>query len=183
MAFLAIVGINIVIGDVVMPAKKPAIENFAYPIEVPEVAAGDDNSGGPVERIDLRPLILAANPENGKAVFRKCQSCHTLEEGGKNGTGPNLHNIVGAGIGDHNNFKASESLKAIGGTWTYDKLDDYLESPKRLAPKGTMSFAGLKKPQERADVIKLLMANSINPPAIELPAAAEAPAAPEQPAE
>ena len=86
----------------------------------------------------------------------------------------------------YNGFKTSDSLKAIGGNWTYQKLDDYLENPKRLAPKGIMSFAGLKKPAERAAVIKLLVANSTNPPpleaaaapAAEAPAPAAAPAAP-----
>ncbi|MBL8643213.1 MAG: cytochrome c family protein [Rhodospirillaceae bacterium] len=175
MAFLAIIGTNIVVDGVVMPLKTAAPKEgeeqvFAYPIEVPEVAVASADAG-PVQRPDIRPLILAANPDDGKAVFRKCQSCHTLEAGGKNGTGPNLHDIVGAAIGDHAGFKTSDSLKAIGGTWTYEKLDDYLENPKRLAPKGTMSFAGLKKPKERADVIKLLMANTANPPPVDAPAA------------
>lgn len=188
MAFLAILGSNIVVDSFVMPMKTAAVEEgaepvFAYPIEVPEVAETGGDAGGPTERIDLRPLILAANPEDGKGVFRKCQSCHTLESGGKNGTGPNLNNVVGANIGAHAGFKYSESLIAIGGTWSYDKLDSYLENPKALAPKGTMSFAGLKKPKERADVIKLLMANTANPPPIDVPAAAEAPADAEQPAQ
>jgi cytochrome c len=176
MAFLAIIGVNVV-GGFVMPAEKPAIETFAYPIEVPETAVADSGGAGPAARPDIRPLILAANAEDGKAVFRKCQSCHTVEAGGKNGTGPNLHDIIGAEIGDHNGFKASESLKALGGNWDYVRLDDYLENPKRLVPKGTMSFAGLKKPQERANVIKYLMENSPGAPAVEVPAEAAAPAA------
>ena len=151
MAFLAIILVNIV-GGFVMPAEKPALETFAYPIEVPEVAVAA-TGGGAVERPDIRPMILAANVEDGKAVFRKCQTCHTIDAGGKNGTGPNLHNIIGDTIGDRNGFKTSDSLKSIGGSWEYAKLDDYIENPKRLAPKGTMSFAGLKKPAERASVI------------------------------
>jgi len=169
MAFLAVVGVNIV-GGFIMPTEKPALETFAYPIEVPEAAVAEDASAGPAERPDIRPLILAANADDGKAVFRKCQSCHTVEPGGKNGTGPNLNNIVGAAIGDHNGFKTSDSLKAVGGNWDYVKLDDYLENPKRLAPKGTMSFAGLKKPQERANVIKYLMSFTDNPPPVDAPA-------------
>jgi cytochrome c len=176
MAFLAVLGANILVGDVIMPTKKEPLETFAYPIEVPEEAAAEAPGAGPAERPDIRPLILAASVDDGKAVFRKCQSCHTIEQGGKNGTGPNLYDIVGAPIGDHNNFKASESLKAIGGTWDYAKLDDYLENPKRLAPKGTMSFAGLKKPNERAAVIKYLMSYTPNPPPLDVPAA-QAPAA------
>lgn len=176
MAFLAVLGTNIV-GDIFMPREHEAIENFAYPIEVPEVAATGGDAGGPAERVDIRPMILAADPEAGKAVFRKCASCHTIEPGGKNGTGPNLHNIVGDAVNDRNGFKVTESMKALGGTWDYLKLDDYLENPKRLVPKGIMSFVGLKKPKERAEVIKFLMSNTDNPPPIEAPAAAQAPAA------
>jgi cytochrome c len=172
MAFLAILITNIVVDTAVMPLKTASHKEgeeqvFAYPIEVPEVAVASADGGGPAARPDIRPLILAANVEDGKAVFRKCASCHTVEAGGKNGTGPNLHDIVGAPIGDHNGFKVSESLKSIGGNWTYEKLDDYLENPKRLAPKGTMSFAGLKKPKERADVIKLLIENSPSAPPVD----------------
>ncbi len=169
MAFLAILGVNI-IGGFILPTEKPALETFAYPIEVAEVAVASADGGGPAARPDIRPMIVAANVDDGKAVFRKCASCHTAEMGGKNGTGPNLHNIVGDEVGDRNGFKTSDSLKAIGGKWDYAKLDDYLENPKRLAPKGTMSFAGLKKPQERANVIKFLMSNTDNPPPVDAPA-------------
>lgn len=185
MAFLAILGVNL-IGNTVMfgsPLHKTvaAPEKFGFPIEVVEetpAAAG----AAVVERASSVPLIAAATLEDGTAVFKKCGACHTAEAGGANKTGPNLHNIVGAEIGDHEGFKTTESLKAIGGTWTYERLDDYLENPKRLAPKGSMSFAGLKKVEERAAVIKFLMSNTENPP--ELPvmeAPAEAPV--EAPAE
>src|SRR4029077_2868632 len=116
----------------------------------------------------------AAKPEDGANVFRKCASCHTAEAGGKNITGPNLHNIVGDEIGDRNGFKTTDSLKGIGGKWTYEKLDDYVENPKHLAPKGTLSFGRFKNPADRAAVIKFLMSKTDNPPP--LPAAAAAPA-------
>jgi cytochrome c len=185
LAFLCILGANF-IGNKTMTGswvgEEEKIEKFGFPIEaVEEVAAGGDAAaGGP--RPDIKPMIVAAKIDDGAAVFRKCASCHTAEAGGKNGTGPNLHNIVGDDIGDRNGYKTSESLKAIGGKWTYDKLDDYVENPKHLAPKGTMSFAGLKKPADRAAVIKYLMSNTENPPAIEASAAPAAPAAEAAPA-
>ncbi|MBY0509288.1 MAG: c-type cytochrome [Rhodospirillaceae bacterium] len=179
-AFLAILGVNL-IGNTVMfgnplhanvhPPEKPG-----FPIEVVEEAPAEAGAAA-AERVSSVPLIAAATLDEGVAVFKKCGACHTAEAGGANKTGPNLHNIVGAEIGNHAGFKTTESLKAIGGTWTYERLDDYLENPKRLAPKGSMSFAGLKKPQERAAVIKFLMSVTENPPAVPT-AAAEAPAAP-----
>jgi cytochrome c len=179
-AFLAVLGVNL-IGNTIMfgnPLENEVgkVEKFGFPIEVAEEAPAEAGpaGGGLVSSV---PLIAAATVEDGVAVFKKCGACHTVEAGGANKTGPNLHNIVGADIGAHASFKTTESLKAIGGNWTYEKLDDYLENPKRLAPKGSMSFAGLKKPQERAAVIKFLMSVTENPPAI--PAAAETPAAAE----
>jgi len=178
-AFLAVLGVNL-FGNTVMHGSpiphKEVVEKFGYPIEVveeaPSSAVGEAGPG----LVSSLPLIAAATVEEGAGVFKKCASCHTIEAGGANKTGPNLHDMVGAEIGDHAGFKTTDSLKAIGGNWTYEKLDDYLENPKRLAPKGSMSFAGLKKPQERAAVIKYMMSNTTNPPPV--PAAAETPAAP-----
>jgi cytochrome c len=141
------------------------VATTGYPIEVPEeetaVAANE-----PEERPSALPLIASATATDGAKGFRKCQACHNVEPGGPSGTGPNLHNVVGksiATVGDFGGY--SDSLREIGGEWTYEKLEDYLEDPKRLAPKGTMSFVGLKKAPERAAVIKFLMANTENPPA------------------
>ena len=175
-AFLVVLGVNL-LTNFVMPEEEK-LAKFGYPIEAVEEDAGPAEAvaGGP--RPDIKPLIVAAKAEDGVAVFRKCASCHTPEAGGKNQTGPNLHNIVGDAIGDRNGFKTSDSLKAIpGGKWTYEILDDYIENPKHLAPKGTMSFVGLKKPAERAAVIKFLMSNTDSPPPIEVAAPAAAPAA------
>lgn len=180
-AFLGVLGVNI-IGNLIMPheggAEHGAAEQvFAYPIEpVAEEEAAGGGGGGGGQRENALPLVAAADPEAGAAVFRKCASCHTIESGGKNGTGPNLHNIVGRQVGHADGFKYSESILALGGNWDYVKLEDYIENPKRLVPKGTMSFVGLKKAKERADLIKFLTANTENPPPLP---SAEAPAAPE----
>jgi len=179
-AFLAILGINF-IGNYLMTGHvlphEEKVEKFGYPIEVPEVAVA--SAGGAAEaEVDIVPLIAAAAAEDGAGVFRKCASCHTAEAGGANLTGPNLHNVVGRPIASVAGFKFSDSLKAVGGDWSYEKLNDYLENPKHLAPKGTMSFAGLKKPAERASMIKFLMSKTDNPPPLPAVAApAEAPAA------
>jgi cytochrome c len=179
MAFLTVLGVNLVTDTVMfgspIPVHEAQMEKFGYPIEVVEEAPADAGEGGGTGLVSSLPLIATSTAEEGAGVFKKCASCHTTEVGGANKTGPNLHNIVGAAIGDHAGFRTTDSLKAIGGAWTYEKLDDYLENPKRLAPKGSMSFNGLKKPQERAAVIKFLMSHTENPPPV--PVAAETPAA------
>lgn len=181
MAFLAIIGVNI-IGNGIMPHEEAALETFAYPIEAMEEEAVADSGGGGGQRVSALPLLATADPEAGKAVFRKCSSCHTIDAGGKTSTGPNLHNVLTRGVGKASGFKYSASMLELGGDWTYEKLEDYIDTPKRLVPKGTMSFVGIKKPKERADVIRYLADNTENAPpfpAVEAPAApAEAAPAP-----
>jgi len=148
-----------------------AVTTFGYEIEVPE-GFGSSGGGEPeVEMlVDIKPMLASASAEEGAKVFRKCQSCHTFEAGDRNGTGPNLHGIVGANITtrDHGGFELSDSLKENVEIWTYDMLNAYLENPKAVAPKGTMSFAGLRKPEDRANVISFLMEHTENPPEVVL---------------
>ena len=146
-------------------------KNFGYPIEVPEGfgSSSQEEILAPV-LVDIKPLLASASIEQGMKVARKCQSCHSFEKGGKNGTGPNLYNIVGATLADkdRSGFKLSASILSGVDAWTYDNLNKYLENPKSLAPKGTMSFAGLRKPKDRANIIKYLMENTENVPEIVL---------------
>ena len=158
--------VRIRIGIHGMPHEED-VATTGYPVDVPEedvaMAAGDEPAAPP----SALPLIATASVEDGAKGFRKCQACHQVDPAAGNGTGPNLHNVVGREIGAVASFAAySDSLLEIGGAWTYEKLNDYLEDPKHLAPKGTMSFVGLKKAPERAAVIKFLMANTENPPPV-----------------
>ncbi len=165
LAFLAILGVNLV-GGLIMPHEEE-VATSGYPIEAAEEEVAVATSDEPEERPSALPLIASATVDDGAKGFRKCQSCHSVDAGVPSGTGPNLHNVVGrsiAAVGDFGGY--SDSLRGIGSAWTYELLDDYLEDPKRLAPQGTMSFIGLKKADERAAVIKFLMANTENPPPV-----------------
>jgi cytochrome c len=99
-----------------------------------------------------------ADLANGEGKFALCKSCHTLNEGGANMTGPNLYGIVGAKAGEgRNDFKFSDALKAANITWTPDKLDAWITKPAALVPGTKMTFAGLNDPKDRTDVIAYLM--------------------------
>jgi len=120
----------------------------------PTAAAAEKAAAAPVEPIAVR--LAAADVERGKAAAKKCASCHTFDKGGKNGVGPNLWNVVMAAKGHAEGFAYSQALLGTGGQWTYEALDAFLANPKAYAPGTKMSFAGISRPDERADLIAYL---------------------------
>ena len=103
--------------------------------------------------------VAAADATAGEKVFRKCMACHAVGDGAKNKVGPQLNGIVGAKAGAVEGFKYSKALleKAEEGLiWDAESLALFLEKPKGFIPKTRMSFPGLKKEEDRADVIAYL---------------------------
>ncbi len=97
----------------------------------------------------------------GQRVFNQCRACHTINEGGRNGVGPNLHGVVGRAAGSVEGFRYSAAMQEWreGKSWTEENLRAYLADPKAVIPRGSMSFAGLRNPQQITDVIAYLKAN------------------------
>lgn len=101
--------------------------------------------------------------EKGEKVFRKCAACHTVEADGPKRAGPNLKGVPGRTVGTLEGFGYSDALKsagAAGDVWTDEQLATFLADPKSLYKGHKMSFAGLKKEEERADLIAFLHAKS-----------------------
>lgn len=101
----------------------------------------------------------AGDPAAGEKVFKKCAACHAVGADAKNKVGPVLNGIVGRAAGSIDGFKYSDAVlakKAEGFVWTAENLDAYLTNTKEFIAGNKMAFAGLKKPEERADVIAYL---------------------------
>lgn len=106
----------------------------------------------------LAPAAVAQDGDAaaGKTVFRKCQACHTVQAD-KHRQGPSLYGVVGRTAGTAEGFKGySDAMKAYGAVWDAETLNAYLENPKAAVPGNKMVFVGLKKPEDRADVIAYL---------------------------
>ena len=124
----------------------------AYVIEVEEVEVADaaEDAGPTIEE-----LLASADVAKGESVFKKCKSCHELEDG-KNKNGPHLFNVVDRTIAGVGGFDYSGTLAGLGGNWGINELDGFLANPKAYAPGTKMSFAGLKKGTDRANLIAYL---------------------------
>lgn len=155
-------------------SPKP-IEHAA--VSAPEGATGATAAATPEAALEpVSPLLAAADPAAGQDVAKRCLTCHTFEKGGPAKIGPNLWGIIGAKHGHMEGFAYSPALLAKEGPWTYEDLNAYLASPRSYAPGTKMTFAGLKKVADRANVIAWLRTMSDNPPPLPDPSAA-APAA------
>ena len=124
----------------------------AYVIEV----AGDEPAVEEVvEEVNFAEVMATASAADGEGVWRNCQSCHSLDEG-RNGLGPSLYGVVGRAVGSVDGFNYSGALIAVADVWDADHLNGFLEDPKGYAPGTAMGFNGLRKIEDRANLIAYL---------------------------
>lgn len=150
-----------------------AEENFhGYRIDIAETGGG----GETVEEIyDLGALLVVADITRGERSFKaKCASCHTLEDGGANSTGPNLYAVLGGAKQARGDFSYSGALGSTDGVWSWENMDAWLENPGSYARGTSMAFAGLKRDDERAAVLAYLASYSPDAPARPAPLPQEA---------
>ncbi|MGL3608754.1 c-type cytochrome [Rhizobium sp. G187] len=162
-------------------AEEPEQQGFAI------VAEETAEAGAAPEAAAATPiavLLASADATAGEGVFKKCASCHTVDKGGANKVGPNLYGLVDRPIASHEGFSYSAAITEFskGGSelWTWDHLNEFLTAPKKHIPGTAMGFAGIKKDDERANLIMYLHTMADSPVALPTPdaaAATEAPAA------
>jgi cytochrome c len=169
---LAMVAI-IISGMLVSPTP---LEKPAYPIE----GVVESTGAGPAKPAAVEPvgpLLAGADADKGAQIAKQCQACHTFTKGGPNMVGPNMWGVVGGPHAHKSDFAYSDAMRKFPGTWDFESINSFIANPQKYLPGTKMGFAGLKKPQERADVIAWLRLQSDSP--VPLPAAAPpAPAAP-----
>jgi len=119
---------------------------------------------------DFGTVLPTADTAKGKDISGRCEQCHDLSKGGPNKIGPNLYGVVGRARATHPGFDYSAAMKAKGGDWSYDELFKFLKQPQAYIPGTKMTFAGLRSPQDRIDLIAYLRTLSDSPVAIPAPA-------------
>lgn len=126
----------------------------AYVIDTADVG-GAAAAGAVEETVDFAALVAEGDAEKGAKVFSKCKACHKLEDGA-NATGPHLYGVVGRPVASVDGFGYSGAMSELGGAWTPEHLNEFLTKPKDLVPGTKMSFAGLKKIADRANLVAYL---------------------------
>jgi len=169
-AILAVLLVSTVIdmiGDALVPLEPPKAGVAAVPevttAKAPGVPTAKTTGAKTAEPASLAKLLASADAAAGKKIARKCSACHSLSKDGKNKIGPNLWNIVGAAKARNAGFKYSAAMRGTGGKWTYEALNAFIESPRAFLKGNKMTFAGVKKPRGRADLIAYLRSLSASP--------------------
>lgn len=132
-------------------------------VAVAPSAEGPPALAAPAPQVDLATLLAAADVKKGRQTARVCTSCHTFDQGDQDRTGPSLWSIVGRDVASRETFAYSSALAAQAGDWTYERLDRYLTNPAKAVPGNKMAFAGLRKAEDRANVIAYLSTLSASP--------------------
>jgi cytochrome c len=155
---LFLVAMHIVSGAIFAPAEaaKPG-----YDIVVKAEGAAKPEAAPPEQPIEA--LLGSASAEHGADIAKQCQICHNVQKGQGSKVGPDLYGVVGRDKASEPGFNYSAAMKAKGGTWTVDALNEFLANPRGDITGTLMTFAGLKSEKQRADVIAFLNSLSDNP--------------------
>lgn len=153
--------LNIAVGAAYAP-KKPAVPGYDLPAAEEGAGAGHvEEAKGPAEPL---PVLLAkADPAKGQKTAQLCTQCHIFQKEGPKKPGPSLYGVVGRPVASGAGFSYSSALKSKGGAWDPEHINEFIANPKKYAPGTLMTFQGLPKAEQRADVIAFLNTLSDDP--------------------
>lgn len=160
---LTVLVLNITAGVIFAP-ESPAKPGFEIAVAgKPEAGGKAATAGAGAAEEPIEKLLASASIERGEAAVKKCATCHTFDKGGPNRVGPNLWGVVGRAKGSVAGFAYSANMKGKGGEWTIEDLNIFLTNPKAFVAGTSMSFAGVPKGGERADILAFLNSKSDAP--------------------
>ena len=150
---LVVMGLNMTAGIVFAP-KKPAVPGFDLPSDQP-VAAAAGPAAAAEEPIAVR--LAKADVARGEKAMGACKACHTFEKGGANKIGPHLYDVYARNKGAVDGFAYSAAMKGkTAEKWDAEQLDGFLKNPKAYMPGTIMAYAGVGRPDTRADMVAYL---------------------------
>ena len=146
------------VSNIIFYVDKP--KTPGYTVEIKQVSTASTSTE---TEIDMSALMAMGDIASGEKVFKKCVACHSIAKGGKNKIGPALYNVVGRKVGGVADYKYSKAFMAYEKEWTFVELNGFLIKPSKWIQGTKMAYAGLKKEEDRASVIKYLNQNSDSP--------------------
>ena len=151
-------GLSILSGKYFHADKPERPETLGYFIE------GAEETGGKAAEMTMAeaPNMDSVDVSAGEKAFAKCAACHSIEQGGANGVGPNLYGIMGAKLGNNSAFGYSSALLAKGGNWGWDEMNEWLNNPRGYIDGTSMGFAGISKVEDRAAIALYLNSQGSN---------------------
>ena len=158
---LLVIGIG-KLSNVIFYVEKP--EKPGYAVEVQQ-ASTSTTAAATVEdkKVDIAALMALGDVNAGEKIFKKCAACHSINQGGANKIGPALYNVVGRKIGGVTDYKYSKAFVEYGKEWNFEELNGFLIKPSKWIKGTKMAYAGLRKEEDRASIIKYLNQNSDSP--------------------
>ena len=146
-------------GDEAPSTESPAVP-ASGPSGDPAATSATETEEASAPFADLPEPYASADYDRGRRIFLQCQSCHTLEEGGPSVLGPNLYGLFDREVGTKPGFDYSPALQEADFTWTPEQLEQWLANPRAFLPGNRMSFAGVRRPDDRTAVIAYVMAGT-----------------------
>ena len=155
---LIVVGLISILGDAIINGKNNEQAENAYYIDISEMETSDVVTNTQNEQVseEIAMFLTSASFEKGEKLFKKCSACHSYQKGSANKVGPNLWNIINRPKASVQGFTYSKALAEFSGNWGYEELSQFLYKPKEYIQGTKMNFSGLKKVQDRADLLLFL---------------------------
>ncbi len=144
------------LSNILYPVQEVTNHNNSEKVEISNLKSDNDIKEENIVELDIEDRLISANIADGKKFSKKCVACHSFELDGPNKIGPNLYNIYSREIASITSYKYSKALISKTDKWDNKNLDSFLKNPKEWAPGTKMSYVGIKKGEDRANIIKYL---------------------------